>query len=360
MSSRPAFLLFSGHNDRAVVALCRFFARQRLQVVIVASGRDDPIFATDHRRHVRFVRGDRHIDVALLRMLGTLGATPLVYVPTTEFINDFVIAHRNALQGCGLVFGLPPGQAYRRLTSKQASLSLFDGLPGVRLPRTLPDDGWCAPCVLKPRANVDGGRVLYPLLCADESALQHARHQADPRHYFAQEWVQGQSVYLCAYLARDGRQTQTWQANLMQQGSGKSIVLARTIPNPGFETQALFERLRSIGYHGPLMVEFIRDGAGLLAYIETNPRFWGPLQLSLDACPALLELFAQDHGDLPAPLSPELPGAHLYAWWHGAQAPGAVLHPAGRALAGQADLPALLRAHDVYAREDTRALHGRH
>jgi hypothetical protein len=356
MTTRPRFLLFSGHNERAVVALCRYFARARLDWVIVAAGRDDAILATAYRERVRFVRADRRVDAELLRALGGLAGTPLVYCPTTEFINDVLLAQREALAGSGLVCGLPPASVYRRLTSKLDSQALFDGLPGVSLPRRF--HGWpTAPCVFKPRRNVEDGRVLYPLLCPTDAALQQALARPGIGRYFAQAFVPGQSYYLCAYLARDGRRASMWQENLMQQPDGKSIVLARSVSNPGLDEAALFERLRAAGCHGPLMIEFIRSDDGTLHYIETNPRFWGPLQLALDACPAILELFVQDHGDTPRPLSPPAQAPHVYGWSAGARVPGTVVHPAGAALP---DALRLLAEHDVYARPDTQALHATH
>ncbi len=227
-------------------------------------------------------------------------------------------------------------------------------VPGVRLPRTLSMDALRAPCVLKPRRNVDGSTVLYPLLCDSAPALAGP---GQPRYalVLCQEFVRGQSHYLCGYLARDGSHVTFWQENLMQQPRGKSIVLARACRNPGVDADALMSHLHRLGYHGPLMVEFIVSAEGP-CYIECNPRLWGPLQLALDACPALLDLYARDHGAHPLALTPA--GApYYYAWAFGARTPQAVVHPAG---AGLLERDRLLRQHDVYARPDTAPLHDCH
>ena len=122
MSSRR-FLIFSGHNDRAVVTLCRFFDQARLPFVIVAAGKDDAIHDTAWRDRVIFNRLDKIIEVNWLRQLAT-SAQPdsLVYCPTTEFINDFLLLHRAELQGCGLEIGLPAAKVYAELTSKAQNL----------------------------------------------------------------------------------------------------------------------------------------------------------------------------------------------------------------------------------------------
>ena len=356
----PVFLLFSGHNERAVVALCRYFSRADLPFVIVSAGRNDAIRHTDYQAQVRFERLDPIVDDALLQAVGKLAADtpgPLVYCPTTEFINDFVLRRRAELAGCGVQVGLPQRDVYERLTSKWVSQELMRGLPGVRLPRQLPMAGLRAPCVLKPRRNVEGAAVLYPLLCGSSQALRNALNGLDKTLYFAQEYVRGQSHYLCAYLAHDGEHVAFWQENLMQQAHGKSVVLARTGDNPGVDVDALMSRLHAQGYHGPLMVEFICAANGL-HYIETNPRFWGPLQLALDACPELLDLFARDHGALPRPRARAAhSGPHYYAWSAGARAPATVTHPAAAALPDRAQL---LRRYDLYARPDTVRLHDDH
>jgi hypothetical protein len=48
-----------------------------------------------------------------------------------------------------------------------------------------------------------------------------------------------------------------------------------------------------------------------------------------------------------------------YAWAFGAHQPGCVVHPAGQSLQ-PVELDNMLYAHDVYARDDTLALHACH
>ena len=352
-----SFLVLSGHNDRAVVALCRFFDQTDLPFVIVSAGRDDFIHDTSWRKHVVFNRLDDVLDVSMLKQLASDG--PLIYCPTTEFINDFLLTHRQALRGCGLDIGLPDQDIYNLLTSKFQSQALVISLcPDLRLPSLQDIKAPSAPCVLKPIANVADGRVLYPLLCRTDEELDQALTGLDERAYFAQDFIVGQSHYLCAYIAKDGQTASFWQTNLMQQAGGKSIVLARPGTNPGLNEATLLQWLHARGYHGPFMMEVIESN-GLLYYIEINPRFWGPLQLALDTCPAILGLFAQDSGfdvSLPAPVQPD---QACYAWAFGARQPRCVVHPAGQALLPM-QIEQLLSVHDVYAQDDTQALHACH
>ena len=349
-------MVFSGHNDRAVVALCRFFDQTGLPFSIVSAGRDDAIYDTVWRDRVMFDRLDKVLD---LPMFQHLAEHHLVYCPTTEFINDFLLTHRPALQGHGLDIGLPDQTIYHALTSKSQSQALVTALcPDLRLPPLQDIKAPKAPCVLKPTVNVADGHVLYPLLCRTDVELDRALTGLDRQAWFAQDFIVGQSHYLCAYIARDGQTASFWQTNLMQQPGGKSIVLARPGANPGLNEAALLGGLHARGYHGPFMMEVIESN-GALYYIEINPRFWGPLQLALDVCPAILGLFAKDSGfdvNLPAPVQPD---QACYAWAFGAHQPGCVVHPAAQALLPM-QIEQLLYAHDVYARADTLAWHACH
>lgn len=353
------FLVFSGHNDRAVVALCRFFDQAGLPFAIVAAGEGDAIHRTRWRGHVVFNRRDPVVTVAWLRELAD-SQGELVYCPTTEFINHFLLQHRAELQGCGLHIGLPDKAMYDELTGKRSSQALMTALcPELRLPVNQPDGQWRAPCVLKPRENVNQGKVLYPLLCRSTQELDQALTGLDRDAYFAQDFVLGQSYYLCGYLSRDGQWASFWQVNLMQQPGGKSIVLARPCANPGLDEARLFQGLHARGYHGAFMLEVIASGRRLY-YIEVNPRFWGPLQLALDVCPELLRLFAREQGFSGVPPLPATqPDEACYAWAFGAHQPGCVVHPAGQTML-PVELDNMLYTHDVYARDDTLALHACH
>jgi hypothetical protein len=352
-----SFLVFSGHSDRAVVALCRFFDQTGLPFIIVSAGREDVIHNTAWHKHVVFNRLDDVLDVAMFQHLAV--DRHLIYCPTTEFVNDFLLTHRSELQECGLDIGLPDQAIYNALTSKVRSQAIVTSLcPALRLPALQDIVSPRAPCVLKPRSNVADGRVLYPLLCRSDGELDRSLIEIDRHAYFAQEFIVGQSYYLCAYVAKSGEIASFWQTNLMQQAGGKSIILARPGSNPGLNEQALLQGLHERGYHGPFMMEVIESN-GALFYIEINPRFWGPLQLALDVCPAILGLFAQDCGfvvNLPTPHQPE---QACYAWAFGAHRPDCVLYPAAQGLQPM-QIEQLLSAHDVYARDDTLALHACH
>lgn len=364
------FVLFSGHNDRAVITLCRFFAAHDLPFAVVSASRADAIAQADWSAKCIISRVDHKLDIPLfetvvqaIRVAHGASARP-VYCPTTEFMNHFVLQERTSLLQLGWSFTLPTFEIYAALTSKASSQAIVKQLIGVPAPPELPWTNLRAPCVLKPYSNVDQNKVNYPRLCRTDDELKQALNDINPKHWFAQAWVEGQSYYLCAYLSRKGNHAHFWQQNLLQQPGGKSIVLARSVSNPGIFTEPLFQGLFDLGYYGPFMMEVIRDDDGHFYYIEINPRFWGPLQLALDKCPEILRLFVDDAGievDVDTNLiGVESEDTHWYAWQRGAQTEGCRSYPALAHVETSLTLAELLDRWDVYARPDTQSLHGRY
>lgn len=362
--SPPAtFVLFTGHNDRAVVALARFLTQHQLPWLAVASGAQDALHRTAYAPHARVNRLGPQLDVDWLLALARDLGQPLAYCPTTEFINQVMLEHREALEAGGWQLGLPSAAIYSTLTNKATSPALMHWLCGITPPQTLNWYSAQAPCVLKPRRNLQQGQVHYPQLCLTPEQLSLARRGREPSHWFAQAYIEGQSHYLCAYIGRSGLAADRawfWQENLLQQPDGKSIVWARTGANPGLAVEPLLAALAAQGYHGPLMMEVLADATGHLHFIEINPRFWGPLQLTLDACPDILRLFAADHGHRITPQAATSADAQ-YAWAKGAlHHSDCKAYPKLTAALPPAAWPDELIRHDVYGHPDTRALHLTH
>lgn len=147
------------------------------------------------------------------------------------------------------------------------------------------------PCVVKPRfSNAwDGARFLPdlgPAYVADEAALERAAlagRQGDVWP-LVQGWVPGQGKGVFALC--DHGAVVAWFAHerlrdVRPSGSGSSLrrsaPLASRLREPA---QALLAAMR---WHGPAMVEFRDDGVSPPALIEVNGRFWGSLQLAVDA-----------------------------------------------------------------------------
>ncbi|WP_163336849.1 hypothetical protein [Desulfopila sp. IMCC35008] len=344
-----------------MVALCRYFRAVEIPFRLVARHGTDAILNTQWRDHVLFQRKDASLNVQLMKQvalsLRALGLSP-VLCPTSEFLNCFVLGNHVAVTACGWNSALPEPALYQILSSKGSSGSIIHDLTGLSYPTVQPPGCWVPPCVLKPKYNIINNQMLYPIICKSPNELAMAMETIEIRDWFSQEWVEGQSLYLCAYLAKDGYFDCYWQENLLQQPGGKSIVLARSTANPGIDVSALMSGLHRKGYFGPFMIEIMRDSSGRLSFIEVNPRFWGPLNLSLKVCPGLLNRFAIDQGLKPLHLLADQKNTDgWYAWAFGALNSPCRRYPAVDAYTDK-DIRILLRKHDVYAAHDTQPLAG--
>lgn len=293
-----SFLVFSGGNDRAVLGFMRALRLCGQRASIVARTDADRILRTSFRSDVCWIRPDHQLSLDVFaegvrQARRNRGNAPLVVLPSTEYFNTFLLRHRQAIEAMGCEVPLVGAALYARLTDKRTSVDFFADA-GVDVPRELdPALGASEPLVAKPRSNVSpSGASLYPVLLDTRGALAGFLQQHDPSHYFFQEHVSGDSVYLLFHLSHDATADVTWsQRNLLQQPGGKSMLLAEGSDFHLSHTAArIVPALHAAGFHGLGMVEIIRSG-NRDVFIEMNPRIWGPVQFCVDQHQPILQAF---------------------------------------------------------------------
>ena len=291
------FLLFSGFNPRAVLAIGRLFLNLQVPFFIVACGKKDPIWKSELREAVRFSRISPVLDEPLMRSVASLlpEDCQAVICPTSEYLNLFLLDTRDDLDE-KIQLAMPGREIYERLTHKARFLEWITDLEPFRAPENLDRAPKVSdiPFVAKPFFNVRHGRTLYPVLVLNREDYESFHANCETSEYFFQEYVEGESIYFCVYISANGESAEFVQRNLCQQPGGKSIVWAEHAPGcheP--ESRALVQALRDIEFTGWVMIECI-EREGQLFAIEANPRLWGPLQLAIDVCPRMAELFIED------------------------------------------------------------------
>ena len=341
-------LIFSGYNQRAVIALCRYFKSIDQRFVIVSSGIEDPIYLTDYKNNVVLERTDKTLTIELFFKISNLHDDKLVYCPTSEFLNMFVLENADSFQKIGIATGMPTKESYEKITNKWSSQELFKNLDHIKIIEPVELDKAQVPCVIKPYKNVILNRVLYPFICYSQDFLKEVKEKINRNEYFGQKFIDGQSYYFCAYLSKNGSFKGYWQENILQQPDGKSIVLAKACNNPGLNEDALMNIIYKVGYFGPLMIEFILENDNFY-FIEINPRFWGPLQLANDVNPQILDAYLEEwFGRTVTSVKTNASG--FYAWNHGAQSQSLKKYPAINKLKS---VKRLLLENDVYSKRDT-------
>lgn len=209
----------------------------------------------------------------------------------------------------GVVIPFPPAHVFRAVCDKRGVLQAAADA-GIAIPRQRvverPEDRMTVgvadvafPAVLKPARSVverpDGRRKTHVVHVADWVQLQ-ARLADLPRAAYpvlVQERVRGPGTGIFL-LMWDGRVRALFAHRRLREkppSGGVSVCRESVAPDPDLvaRAQAL---LRRLGWQGVAMVELKTEAATGVPYLmEVNGRFWGSLQLAVDAgvdFPALL------------------------------------------------------------------------
>lgn len=293
-----SFLVFSGGNDRAIMAFLRASRLCSSRAHVVARTTNDRILRSDFKHQVTWVRPTQELSLeifseAVSRTRASVGVDTLVVLPSTEYFNTFLLRNRRAIEDMGCTIPLVDSRLYMRLTQKASAADFFSAaglsIPREISPRKLPEQ----PVVAKPFRNISPtGQSLYPHLLESCEQLERFMATQDPKDYFFQEYVRGESNYLLFHISKKEDCDFLWsQRNLLQQPNGKSMLLAEpsSIHDSPTATRMVLA-LRRAGFHGLGMVEIICTG-DRKAFIEMNPRIWGPAQFCLDQGQPLLQAF---------------------------------------------------------------------
>jgi predicted ATP-grasp superfamily ATP-dependent carboligase len=355
-----AVIVFSGYNIRAVIAFCRWATRYAVNFHIIARDETDPIFLTQYKKHVKITRTTKELRLAeLSSWLDDIrrdhGYQSLLLLPSSEYLNRFLLENREALETANGVVPLVEHEFYTRISDKQSFAALCAS-HNLAIPPEVLHEPEGFPYVAKPRRYLSAtGRQLAPYIIRDDSDKERF-HQAEMMdEYFFQHYIAGRSLYLLAYLSRSGEVTLYSQENLIQQPRGGSIILARASDFHQTKTAMQYiEMLRTIQYFGLIMVELrLDEDRGTYYMIEANPRLWGPMQFVVDNDVGIFNAMLEDFGfSLPAAQSGGDTATHYY--WSGGFTgdtdPVVFHHYSCEQFVS--DYPAL-RAQDIFCRNDT-------
>jgi len=359
-------LILSGYNIRAVVAFCRWATARGVPFHLVARDESDPIFLTDYAAQVLLTRASPQLTLAHLVHWSALlraqhGYERVLLLPSTEFLNRFMLAHREELEQAGCVVPLVGQALYCRLSDKY-SFGRLCSEAGIAVPveyDSLPER---FPFVAKPRSYAGiGTRQLKPHLVYGPVERDRFLLSEDRGDFYYQQYVDGRSLYLLAYVPINGQPVLFSQENLVQQPEGGSVILARAddfhLHADALPYLALLARVR---FHGLIMIEVRRAADGTCYMIEANPRLWGPMQLVVDHQTGIFDAFLADYGfGTAAPAAAEVSAGAgprpCYYWSGGLRAgPPSYHHFSAAALAAQ---QAAIAPDDIFHRHDSMPLY---
>ncbi len=289
-------------DERPALAVARSLARHGVQVIVGAPGQTS--LASRSRacvRHVTYPSPHRHpeqFDRFLLDFVRRERVS--VVMPVTDVTTYLVSRNRRVLMPHTAV-AAPSFEAFDGTADKTLLVDRAISA-GVPVPRTEFVDGVTAlrgvlkhieyPVVVKPfrsRIRVNGGWLNTSVRYArSESELVSLYQNTDHLARYPsmlQERIVGPGTGLFVLCDHGRIRAEFAHMRLREKPpSGGVSVLAESIPvDPRLLDQA--ERLLGpLGWHGVAMLEYKRDARTNRPYLmEVNGRFWGSLQLAIDA-----------------------------------------------------------------------------
>ncbi len=329
-----ASILVTGGEARAALAVVRSLGRAGHVVHVGAATARSLAGASRYaagQAAVPDALGDPAGHVEAVRALVRRWSATLV-LPCTDQSIMALLPHRERLDGA--IIPLADLAAYRRASDKaevtRLAASLGVSVPDQVLVRDraaaagLEDGGLSFPLVVKPTRSVVGepGKQAKVGVAYASGAGELARRlgslPADAFPVLLQQLIRGPGIGTF-FLIWDGAIVARFAHRRIREkppSGGVSVCCESIVADPALMVQAS-RLLGALGWAGPAMVEFKRDAATGRHYLmEINGRFWGSLQLAVDAgvdFPALLVAAAL--GQRPAPVAEYRVGVRLRWWW---------------------------------------------
>lgn len=324
MSKQKAVIIFSGFNDRAVIAFLRTLEKNTIPYGIIASSKKDQIYNTKYADKVLAVREFKPIEKPdLTRCIQevdiVLSASEYIIAPSTEYLNRYLIDNIYFFKEQRCIIPLVEKSIYE-LVSDKISFCDLCSKHNIKIPiETYNLDGINYPFVAKPKKYfASDGSTPTPVIINNKEELSQFESDYQAGDFYYQQYISGDSYYLLYYFDKNQNCAKSSQVNYLQQPGGKSMI-ASSLSN--IHTEHIsdeYENLfKDIEFRGLVMVE-IKQYKNEYYMIEANPRFWGPSQLFVDANINLFEDFLHDWGLLDnKPKHSSVKVAQKYFWFGG-------------------------------------------
>ena len=289
-------------DQRPALAIVRSLGRRGISVLV---GEERPTsLASSSRycsRHVTYPSPYRHPEAFEQFMLGLVARERVdVVIPVTDVTTHSIALNQDTL-GRHSALATPPFDAFDLVADKHALLQRAARC-GIAVPRTHVVDGIAGlkdlvdhveyPAVVKPirsRIRTDRGwRAASVHYAGSESDLWNLYQETDYLTSYPsliQERISGPGVGTFVLFDHGRLLAASAHRRLREKPpSGGVSVLRESVPvDPIVRDQAI-RLLGPLGWHGVAMLEYKQDRRTGTPYLmEVNGRFWGSLQLAVDA-----------------------------------------------------------------------------
>jgi predicted ATP-grasp superfamily ATP-dependent carboligase len=298
----PLTVFVTDGDQRPALAIVRSLARRGIAVV-VGEHRPTSLAGSSKycARNVRYPSPyhDRDGFDRFLRQLVDRERIDVV-MPVTDVTTRAVCANHEHLAGrCAAA--VPPLEAFDLVTNK-ARLLDYARRCGVPVPRTHLIDGarelgavvdrFAYPVVVKPvQSRIQTAQgwlagIAHYAYSRDDLERLYRDHEYLERHpSLLQERIVGPGVGMFALFDRGRMVAEFSHVRLREKPpAGGASVLSESVPVDPRLREFANRLLSPIGWHGVAMMEFKRDlRTGEPFLIEVNGRFWGSLELAIEA-----------------------------------------------------------------------------
>lgn len=317
-------------NDRKTLAALRSLASQGHRVSVASDTKLSAALWSRHTfRRISCPSPIMQSDAYVAWLMGEVSSSkPGLLLPVSDYTTMVVAEHATALS-TSTHFSVPPLESFHRAHDKLELMNLANTLgiltpttycPGNRTELIAISQSITYPAVFKLRKGAGAIGLGFPddaqtLIRQYDALGSYGDDIYDAKRPLVQQFVPGPIHDVCALFDR-GRPlaTLTQVRQLMHPARGGVGIYNRTTNEPIIRKQAI-ALLSALQWHGPAMVEFKQDSRdGTFRLLEINPRFWGTLDLSIQAgmdFPNLVTRLAT--GDILAPPSDYRIDEH-YRW----------------------------------------------
>lgn len=297
-TTKERILILDGHTNQAL-ACVRSLGKAGYEV-LVASHQRSPLGSWSRHCAGTFpVKAQSIEGFAEMRNWAKREGVTIV-LPLTERSCVLCNFERTEWEALGITVGCGSDEMLQTAFDKALTLSRAEAaglrIPPTRVPESLEDcvtavDEVGLPCVIKPRwSNAWDGTKFLPTqsptyLKTREHLLDVFGEYRQGQHWpLVQGYVAGQGKGVFALCERGD--VIAWFAHERlrdTQPTGSSSSLRRSIRLESRLREPAEKLLAQLNWHGPAMVEFKDDGINPPCLMEINGRFWGSLQLAVDA-----------------------------------------------------------------------------
>jgi predicted ATP-grasp superfamily ATP-dependent carboligase len=303
--SKKCVIVFSGFNQRSVVAFLRTMTQYGVEYAVIAKSKEDTILFSEYKNKVLAIR--KTSQLVLEDMLSAIQevqrrhfADEYVVAPSSEALNRFLLKHKQVFSEYRCQIPLVDSDIYELISNKHSFAQLCIN-NNILVPK---EECFSLdmrlPIVAKPKKYFSQitGESLSPqiLNTCDDLKMFCDQHYIDD--FYFQEFINGKSLYLLYCFTHSGKVVKFSQENIIQQACGKSMIYANSSDFHQSDESLKYEAMfRKASFWGLVMVEIKqRDSQNFM--IEANPRFWGPSQLFVDAGINLFGVWLYDIGIL--------------------------------------------------------------